>query len=186
MARRDGTMALNPSIERSAELLLVERAARGDRDAFAVLVESRVGSVYRMASAILADPDAAHDVVQEAFVSAWVHLPRLRDVDRFDAWLNRIVRNGCRDALRKRRRLRENALDEAAGVAGPDDPSGDGVLGAAFDRLSVDQRQLLAMHHLHHEPVASMARKLGIPEGTVKWRLHRARRALEQALEAEA
>jgi RNA polymerase sigma-70 factor (ECF subfamily) len=186
MSGNDGTVALNPSIERSADLHLVERAGRGDREAFAVLVERRAASAYRMAAAILGDPDAAHDVVQEAFVSAWVHLPGLRDLDRFDAWLNRIVRNACRDALRRRRRLRENTLEDAADLAGPDDPSTVTALDAAFERLPVDQRQLLALHHLHHQPVAVMARQLGIPEGTVKWRLHRARQALERALEAEA
>ncbi len=186
MTRNDGTVALNPSVERSLDLQLVERASRGDREAFAALVELRVASAYRMASAILGDPDAAHDVVQEAFVSAWVHLPRLRDVDRFDAWLNRIVRNGCRDALRRRRRLRENTLEDAAHLSSPDETSDVTALDAAFERLPADQRQLLAMHHLNHEPVAAMARQLGIPEGTVKWRLHRARRALELALEAEA
>ena len=182
----DGLVALNPSIERTAELHLVERAAGGDRDAFAELVEARAPSAFRMASAILGDSDAAYDVLQDAFVSAWVRLPRLRDIDRFDAWLNRIVRNGCRDALRRRRRLREHNLDDAAHLSSSDDASGAVALDAAFERLSVDQRQLLAMHHLRHEPVDSIARQLGIPVGTVKWRLHRARRALEQALEVQA
>jgi RNA polymerase sigma-70 factor (ECF subfamily) len=185
MSRDDRTVALNPSIGRAADLDLVERAGRGDREAFAALVESRVVSTHRIASAILGDPDLAHDVVQDAFVSAWVHLPRLRDTDRFDAWLHRIVRNGCRDAMRHRRRLRENVLEDAADLAGPDDPSTAAGLDTAFEQVSIDDRQLLAMHHLHHLPVASMARQLGIPEGTVKWRLHRARRALERALEAD-
>jgi RNA polymerase sigma-70 factor (ECF subfamily) len=176
---------MKTSIERSAELHLVELAGRGDREAFARLVEPRAASAYRIASAILGDPDAAHDVVQDAFVSAWMHLPALRDVDRFDAWLSRIIRNGCRDALRRRGRVREIHLDAAADLPSRDDTAGDGVLDAAFERLSADERQLLAMHHLQHESIAVIARRLGIPEGTVKWRLHRARRRLELALEAE-
>lgn len=178
-------MALDPPIERFAEIHLVERAGRGDREAFAQLIEVRVTAAVRIASAIVGDPDLAKDVVQDAFVSAWVHLPRLRDADRFDAWLNRIIRNGSRDALRRRRRLREIDIDAAADLASQDDPSGVVALDAAFERLSTDQRQLLAMHHLAHVPVAEMARQLGIPVGTVKWRLHRARRALERALEVE-
>ena len=178
-------MALDIPAEADGASDLVQRAAGGDRDAFTRLIEGRVTAAYRIASAMIGDPDAAHDVVQEAFVSAWVHLPRLRDVDRFDAWLNRIIRNGCRDAMRRRRRLREIDLDEAANVSTDDDPSGIGALDGAFARLSMEQRQLLAMHHLAHLPVADLARELGIPVGTVKWRLFRARRALEQALEVE-
>lgn len=178
-------MALDTAAGEARETLLVERAGQGDRDAFTQLIEPRVASAYRLASAMLGDADGAYDVVQDAFVSAWVHLPRLRDVDRFDAWLNRIIRNGCRDAIRRRRRLREIDLDEAADVSTHDDPGGTGALDGAFAHLSIDQRQLLAMHHLAHVPVADMARQLGIPVGTVKWRLFRARRALEQALEVE-
>ena len=59
------------------------------------------------------------------------------------------------------------------------------ALNSAFDRLSVDQRHLLVMHHLHRVPVADLARELGIPEGTTKWRLHAARAALTRALEAD-
>jgi RNA polymerase sigma-70 factor (ECF subfamily) len=181
----EGAVALDVGVDPSAEIDLIHRAGHGDRDAFARLVERRVASTYRMASAILGDPDAAHDVVQDAFVSAWVHLPRLRDVDRFDAWLDRIIRNGCRDAMRRRRRLREIDLEAAADLSTDDEPAGFGALEGAFARLSIDQRQLLAMHHMAHLPVAALARRFGVPEGTVKWRLFRARRALEQALEVE-
>jgi RNA polymerase sigma-70 factor (ECF subfamily) len=55
----------------------------------------------------------------------------------------------------------------------------------AFEGLSVDHRHLLVMHHLHRVPVADLARELGIPEGTTKWRLHAARAALARALEAD-
>ena len=169
---------------RAAEERLVELAGRGDQDAFAALVDRRLETAFRTASAILANEADARDVVQEAFVSAWVHLPRLRDVGRFDAWLNRIVVNQCRDVLRRRRRTREVAIDDIALV----DPTGGpeiSTLDAAFERLGVDQRHLLVAHHLHRQPVADIARQLGIPAGTVKWRLHAARRALEHALEAE-
>jgi len=166
------------------EQALVERAGRGDSEAFAALAEMRLATAFRTAAAILGNEADAHDAVQEAFASAWVNLPRLRDVERFDAWLNRIVLNRCRDALRRRRRSREVQLDERAVTIAPID--GDlASLNAAFDRLNVQQRNLLVLHHLHHEPVAEIARKLGIPVGTAKWRLHAARRALERALEAE-
>lgn len=162
---------------------LVELAGSGDRDAFAELVESRLAAIFRTASAILGNEADARDVVQEAFVSAWVNLPRLRDANHFDAWLNRIVVNRCRDVLRRRRRSREIALDPSAHLAAPqvDDDLQD--LNAAFERLPVGQRRLLVLHHLHRQPVAEIAQSLGVPIGTAKWRLHAARRALERALE---
>jgi RNA polymerase sigma-70 factor (ECF subfamily) len=178
-------VAQTGSAEHSSDEGLIERASRGDREAFAVLVETRTGWAFRIAAAILGGEADAHDVVQEAFVSAWVHLPHLRDTDHFDAWLNRIIRNGCRDTLRRRHRVRELTLDAAARLSSEDEYFDMTALNRAFERLTVDQRQLLVLHHLGHQPVTEIARQLGIPVGTAKWRLHRARRALERELEVE-
>lgn len=165
---------------------LVQLAGEGNHDAFATLVEERLGAAFRTASAILGNEADARDVVQEAFVSAWVNLPRLRDVRRFDAWFSRILVNRCRDALRRRRRSQEIALyDVVLPAPSPAEGLDLTALAAAFERLPADQRNLLVMHHLHHEPVADIARQLGIPLGTAKWRLHAARRALETALELD-
>jgi RNA polymerase sigma-70 factor (ECF subfamily) len=167
---------------------LVERAAAGDVDAFEALVAARLNRAVRTASAILGSEADAHDVVQEAFVATWRHLPKLRDRTRFDAWLNKMVVNRCRDALRRRRRTREVNLDGALDVRSEDSTgaaAGMAALNSAFDRLSVDQRHLLVMHHLHRVTVADLAKELGIPEGTTKWRLHAARAALTRALEAD-
>lgn len=169
------------------DLQLVARAGGGDHLAFGQLVETRLDRAFRTANAILGNEADARDATQEAFTSAWVNLPRLRDVDRFDAWLNRILMNRCRDALRRRNRSREIAMDDLSLVdIGLDDQAGDiGGLNAAFETLNLAHRELLVLHHLHHEPVADIARRLGIPVGTAKWRLHAARQALERALETE-
>ena len=167
---------------------LVARASAGDVDAFEVLVAARLNRAVRTASAILGNEADAHDVVQEAFVATWRHLPKLRDRARFDPWLNKMIVNRCRDALRRRRRSREVDLDDALALQSEDATGAAADLAAlnsAFDRLSVAQRQLLVMHHLHRVPVADLARELGIPEGTAKWRLHAARAALTRALEAD-
>ena len=167
---------------------LVTRAAAGDVDAFEVLVAARLNRAVRTASAILGSEADAHDVVQEAFVATWRHLPKLRDRTRFDAWLNKTIVNRCRDTLRRRRRSREVALDGAQDLPSQDTtgPAADmAALNNAFDRLSVDHRHLLVMHHLHRVRVADIATELGIPEGTAKWRLHAARAALTRALEAD-
>ena len=177
-------LAAAPAI---SDAQLVERAGRGDQDAFGILVEGRVEHAFRTATAILGNEADARDATQDAFTSAWVNLPRLRDLDRFDAWLSRILMNRCRDLLRSRHRSREISMDEATL---PQAPMTEGALDitaltAAFERLNVAQRQLLVLHHLHHEPVAQIARRLEIPVGTAKWRLHAARKALERALEKE-
>ncbi len=167
---------------------LVERAAGGDVAAFEALVAPRLNHALRTASAILGSEADAHDVVQEAFVSTWRHLPKLRDRTRFDAWLNKMIVNRCRDALRHRRRSREVGLDDALNLHSEDASEAAASMAAlttAFDRLSVDHRHLLVMHHLHRISVADLARELGIPEGTAKWRLHAARAALARALEVD-
>ena len=167
---------------------LVQRAAAGDVDAFEVLVAARLNRAVRTASAILGGEADAHDVVQEAFVATWRQLPKLRDLTMFDAWWNKTIVNRCRDTLRRRRRSREVGLDGAQDLPSQvtTGPAADmEALNSAFERLSVDHRHLLVMHHLHRVPVADLATELGIPEGTAKWRLHAARAALTRALEAD-
>jgi len=167
---------------------LVARAGRGDVDAFEALVTARLGRVFRLASAILGSEADAHDVVQDSFVAAWRHLPALRDDAKFDAWLTKVVVNRCRDVLRRRRRSREVELTDAWGHESADLVGGVAdaeAVNAAFERLSSAQRALLVMHHLNRASVVDIARQLGIPEGTAKWRLHAARTALERALEED-
>jgi RNA polymerase sigma-70 factor (ECF subfamily) len=167
---------------------LVARAAGGDADAFEALVATRLNRAFRTATAILGNEADAHDAVQEAFVATWRHLPQLRDRTKFDAWLNKMIVNRCRDALRRRRRSREISIEGALDLRSEDATgaaAGMAALSSAFDRLSVVERHLLVMHHLHRVPVADLAKELGIPEGTTKWRLHAARAALTRALETD-
>jgi RNA polymerase sigma factor (sigma-70 family) len=166
---------------------LVARARGGEHDAFAQLIEPRAGAMLRTARAILGNEADAYEAAQEALIAAWVQLPALRDADRFDAWLNRTLVNKCRDALRRRRRVREIDLGESDfGV--PDTTQAhiaEAAVVEAFDRLSVDERHILVLHHLDDFSLAQIARQLRIPIGTAKSRLWSARRHLEQALEAE-
>ena len=174
---------------------LVARACHGDVEAFEELVRGRADRVVRLAMAIVADETDARDVAQEAFIAAWRRLSGLRDPDRFDAWLTRIVVNQARMALRtrRRRRIREIPAAEMAGHAGDGQPArpdrsanpidGDaGRLAEALDTLDPDRRAILAMHHLEGLSVADIATTLEVPVGTVKSRLFTARQALERAL----
>ena len=165
---------------------LIERARKGDADAFDELARQRIDSVYRTALGILGNPADARDATQEALISAWRSLGSLREVERFDAWLYRITLNAARMVARKRRGVRELRL------TGDFDASGGTLAGVgaadfdrAFETLTVDQRALLLDHHLDALPIARLAERLGIAEGTVKSRLFAARQALDRALQAE-
>jgi len=172
------------------ETALIERARAGDADAFEALIAPRIDTLFRTARAIVGNEADARDATQEACVSAWKHLPRLRDLDKFDAWLGRVLVNSCRMQLRRQRRVREITIPtdfDRAGPreTGPESVDGIDAVARAFDHLGADARALLVLHHFRHEPLAGIAASLGIPVGTVKWRLHAARRALERALEGE-
>jgi RNA polymerase sigma-70 factor (ECF subfamily) len=168
---------------------LVAAAASGDGDAFDRLVASRIDRTYRTARAILGNDPDARDVVQDAWLSAWRQVGTLRDRTAFDPWLDRIVVNACRSALRRRGAVREipmpDVFDPAAGVPGPEHVTERDAVERAFERLDADKRAILVLHHVHGAPVAAIATALGIPEGTVKWRLHAARSALARAMEQE-
>jgi RNA polymerase sigma-70 factor (ECF subfamily) len=180
-------MAAVATVARSTEADLVERAQRGDAQAFEALLRGRLDGLFRRAWAILGNEADARDATQEACLSAWRQLPRLRDVAAFDAWLARVLVNACRMHLRKRGRIREVAITPmvdppAPSRAGPDAVDEIDAITSAFEQLDADARALLVMHHLQHRPLTEIAAALGIPVGTGKSRLHRARAALEAAL----
>jgi len=191
----DVAARLGTAGDRDAALVL--RAAGGDDVAFQALLEPRLERILRIARSIVRDDALARDVVQDACVRAWRELPGIREPARFDAWLAQIVVNRCRTELRRvrQRTVRELQIeDEPSGQPGVG-PSREPLLGdrvveaeavrRAFVRLTADDRSLLVLHHVDGRGVAEIAAVLGIPSGTVKWRLSRARAALERALEAE-
>jgi RNA polymerase sigma-70 factor, ECF subfamily len=185
----------------SADDALVRRACAGDAAAFESLVDARIDRCYRLAWSILSNDADAADATQDALVSAWRQLPRLRNPAVFDGWLNRIVANAALMARRHRVRLREVSVqpaDPGADSRRPeprqdlhartqmDEMVDNDAIGRAFNRLRPQDRMILVLHHVEERPVAEIARSLGIPVGTAKWRLHAARGALEKAMEAEA
>jgi RNA polymerase sigma-70 factor (ECF subfamily) len=166
---------------------LLAAAVGGDADAFDRLVGPRLARTWRLARAILGTDHEAADAVQDAWLTAWRQLSSLRDADRFDAWIDRIVVNACRMSIRRRGRVREIRIaedfDHPSTAPGPEQLAERDALEAGFERLSVDHRTILVLHHLEERPLAAIADVLGIPVGTAKSRLHAARTALERALE---
>jgi len=175
---------------------VVELAISGDKAAFEVLVSSWLEPAFSIALSILGNEADARDATQEAFLTAWRRLRQLRDPERFDGWLYRILVNSCRGLRRGRHRVAVREIQVSAlgeGVEPVDDPpetadervaSLDAIERAWF-QLSTAERAILALHHLEHLPVAEIAAVLRIPTGTAKSRLFHARRSLDRALEAE-
>jgi len=169
---------------------LVLRARRGDADAFAALAAGAFGRLYRTASLILRSDDRAADAVQEALTSAWVHIGAVRDPDRFDAWLHRLVVNACYGELRraKRRELVEIHMPAPEGRAHGDAQEVTAIrdqLERGFRRLTPEQRVVLVLHHYLGMADGEAAIVLEIPVGTFRTRLHRAAAAMRAALEAD-
>jgi RNA polymerase sigma-70 factor, ECF subfamily len=175
---------------------LVERAMAGDHDAFSELARASIDRLYAIARLILRDDGRAEDATQDALVAAWRHLAGLRDPDRFEAWLHRLLVNTCyREARRGRRRGSfEVHVDP---IAAPEAPHADDAglsfnladrdqLERGFRRLDVDQRTVLVLHYYLGFSLDEAARVLGIPPGTVRSRLHRAINAMRVVLEADS
>jgi RNA polymerase sigma-70 factor (ECF subfamily) len=167
----------------------VERARRGDHDAFAELARAAVVRLDQAARLILHDPELARDAVQEGLIRAWRDLPKLRDPDRFDAWLHRLTVNACIDQTRRRRRRPiEVELTPIHGPAMAD------MSGALADRdqvagvlrhLDERARAIVVLHYFLGMPLTEVAATLGLPVGTVKSRLHRALGSMRIAIAAE-
>jgi len=167
---------------------LIERARRGDRDAFGQLAALEIDRMHAIARLILRDSGLAEDAVQEALVRCWRQLPKLRDVANFDAWLYRILVRAAADEHGRRRRfvasvqnlrLEPAVADDTQGVANRDE------LEKVFGRLSLENRTVVVLHHYADLPLPLVAEALGIPPGTAKSRYHYAMASLRAALEAD-
>ena len=168
---------------------LVEQAIGGDHDAFAELVRLSSRKLYAVAVLILRDQTRAEDATQEALVAAWRDLAGLRDPDRFDAWLHRVLVRECyREARKQRRRIEVEG--QVRPITESSDPSQQNAirdeLERGFARLPIDQRTVLVLHHYAGYSFPEIAHALGIPVGTAKSRVHRATNAMRAALRADA
>jgi RNA polymerase sigma-70 factor (ECF subfamily) len=169
---------------------LVVRAQGGDQQAFASLAMAAGDRLHAVAHRILRDTDLAEDATQQALLNVWRDLPQLRDPARFDAWSYRLLVRACYAEARRTRRFSPNlrllptdepmAADGLASVVDRDQ------LERGFRRLSIDHRAVVVLHHYLDLPLPEVAEALGIPEGTVRSRLHNAMRGLRAALDADA
>jgi RNA polymerase sigma-70 factor, ECF subfamily len=167
---------------------LVERAIEGDRDAFASLALLVSDSLYAVAYRILRDPGLAEDALQNTLVMAWRHLDGLRDPDRFEAWIRRVLvhasyaearRRGRETATVRRISMTDELVDDGAAVIDRDE------IERAFRRLSAEHRAIFVLHYYLGLPLVDIASTLGIPDGTARSRLHYAIRALRALMQPD-
>jgi RNA polymerase sigma factor (sigma-70 family) len=167
---------------------LVRAASLGDHEAFEALATSVGDRLYRTARLVLRNPEQAEDAVQETLTRAWQSLPSLREPERFDAWVYRLLMNACMDMSRRNRRWSteirlidpdEQTSDASGWVADRDQ------LRRGFGRLRHEQRAVVVLHHYVGLPLREAAAVLGIPVGTAKSRLFYAMEVLRAALEAD-
>jgi RNA polymerase sigma-70 factor, ECF subfamily len=168
---------------------LVERARAGDEEAFASLARAAGDRLLAIAYRILRDLGHAEDAVQQTLVLAWRELPALRDVQKFDAWLHRLLVNACYREVRQSRRWAGNVrLLPIDGPAAPDaivSVVQRDQLERGFRRLPPEQRAVFVFHHYLGLTLPEVADQLGVPLGTVKSRLHYATNTLRAAIEAD-
>jgi RNA polymerase sigma factor (sigma-70 family) len=164
---------------------LVTQAANGDREAFRALVEPHLARALGAAAIVVRSHAEAEDAVQDALLSAWRGLPSLRDPDAFPAWFRRHVVRAALKGAERRGRVLELDLMAAAPAGELDRALEKRALGRAFATLELRDRALLTLHHYWELPIAETAAHLGIPEGTVKSRVHYAMGRLRAACDAE-
>jgi RNA polymerase sigma-70 factor (ECF subfamily) len=166
---------------------VISRVIGGDRDAFAMLIGRYSDPLYRHALGMTGSPDVAEDILQTSFIKAYHHLGEVRG--RFDAWLFRIVANGCKDWLKNIRRthLSYDEDDQASGYATPDEDLDRTELRQDLDQalaqLAPSLREAFIMKHVEGRSYEEMADLLGTTVGALKMRVHRAREALQALLE---
>ncbi len=175
------------------ELALIQEAQRGDVDSFNTLVLHYQGSAYNLAYRLIGESEAAADATQEAFISAYGHLPQFRG-GSFKSWLLRIVTNACYDELRRRKRRPALSLDdlptEVQLVSPAESPEHAAqrkalsqVIQDCLDGLSTDQRLVTVLCDVHDYDYQEIAEIAQISLGTVKSRLSRARQHLRDCLQ---
>lgn len=176
-----------PGRDADDDLLLVERARQGSAEAYDELFRRHRDGIARAAYLLVGDTDQAQDVTQEAFLIGWRDLPRLRDLERFRAWVTGIAVNVCRRRRRGAARDRRRSADRREATVATD--VADAIVlrvevRRAVDALPRSMREAIVLRFYCGLAEAEMALALGVPVGTVKSRLGRARARLADTLRA--
>jgi RNA polymerase sigma-70 factor, ECF subfamily len=174
-----------PAVEIGAALL--DRARRGDQEAFAAVIRHYDPGLRTLAYRLLGDRDGMDDALQEAYVKAFRALPRFRGDSKLGTWLYRIAYNACLDELKRSHRVVQLPLEELAGPGGSSADPGEAVaqrqdLAQALAALPPDERATVLLVDAQGFDYKDAASVLGVPAGTVASRLSRARAGLRRAM----
>jgi len=167
--------------------VVIQRVLEGHRDAFSILIRRYGDALYRHAVGMTGSPDVAEDILQASFIKAFHHLQEVRG--RFDAWVFRIVANGCKDWLKniRRQHVSYEEDDQPSTFATPEEELDRTELRTDLDRalatLAPSLREAFVMKHVEGRSYEEMADLLGTTVGALKMRVHRAREALQALLE---
>ena len=170
-----------------ADQAVIDRVLAGDRNAFGILIERYSDALYRHAYGMTGSADVAEDILQVSFIKAFHHLGEVRG--RFDAWVFRIVANGCKDWLKNIRRthLSYEEDDQPSSFETPEEELDRGEmrrdLDTALSALPDSLREAFVMKHVEGRSYEEMAVLLDTTVGALKMRVHRAREALQALLE---
>jgi RNA polymerase sigma-70 factor (ECF subfamily) len=170
-----------------ADQQIINRVLSGHREEFTTLISRYSDPLYRHALGMTGSPDVSEDILQMSFIKAYHHLAEVRG--RFDAWVFRIVANGCKDWLKNIRRthLSYDEDDQPSNYASPDEELDRTELRSDLDRalaaLAPSLREAFVMKHVEGRSYEEMADLLGTTVGALKMRVHRAREALQVLLE---
>ena len=173
--------------QETSDQLIIQQVLAGNRDGFRLLITRYSDPLYRHALCMTGSPDVAEDILQLSFIKAYQHLSEVRG--RFDAWMFRIVANGCKDWLKNIRRshLSYEEDDQPSQYARPDEELDRSELRSDLDRalatLPGSLREAFVMKHVEGRSYEEMADLLGTTVGALKMRVHRAREALQALLE---
>ena len=184
---KTSTVIARPVDQTQQDQDVIARVLAGDRHAFGELVQRYSDPLYRHALSMIGSPDVAEDILQTSFIKAYQHLAEVHG--RFDAWLFRIVANGCKDWLKNIRRthLSYEEDDQPSSYATPEEVLDRTELRSDLDRallsLPLSLREAFIMKHVEGRSYEEMADLLGTTVGALKMRVHRAREALQALLE---
>lgn len=176
------------------EQILIQRAQKGNHDAFAALVDEHQRYIYNLALRVVKDENEALDLAQETFVRAWMALPNFKGQSQFRTWLYRIVTNLCYNRLPNLRRSLNDLGDDVMENIPETDSSFDNpahefesnetrsYLHQAIERLDENYRLLITMRYQNELSYEEIASTLNLPLGTVKTGIFRAKAQLRNAL----
>ncbi|MBR3673445.1 MAG: sigma-70 family RNA polymerase sigma factor [Clostridia bacterium] len=169
---------------------LVEEAKLGNKEAFHKLIEDNKLKMYKVAKSILKNEDDVCDAIQNALMSAYTNLSKLKNNQYFSTWITRILINKCYDIARENQKRYSNVIDITEyntdeGIKTYDNYNSDSIVENVLNKIDEDLKTITVLYYYNDYSVTEISEILSIPEGTVKSRLSRARNKIYEIIKRE-